>query len=84
MKVFVVLEQEYTSTMVEYDCNVFYTEQEAKDYMEERVIQMNAYIEGSSILRDGDEEFNRDCDVAVENGEEWWESKIVKKVVKGE
>lgn len=84
--IYVVQERQCLGTMVEYDCEVFDTEQKARAYMEKRANEMFDYIDDSHILRDGDEDMYRGVDIVVEKedglADEWWEAELTRKEIK--
>lgn len=87
-KVYVVLERWNTDCM-DADAQVFKTEKEAKAYADAEAQKMTDWISNAVIRHKGDEDMvNSDCYVSVEEEEpvtdDWYEAKILTRVVKGE
>ena len=85
-KVYVVLERWNTDCM-DADAQVFKTEKEAKAYADAEAQKMTDWISHAVIKHRNDEGMEYDCDVCVENAEgdsdEWYEAKILTRLVKG-
>ena len=85
-KVYVVLERWNTDCM-DANVEVFKTEREAMHYASAEAEKMSKWIDDSVIKRKGDEDMRGDADICVEKedgyDDEWYEAKILTRVVKG-
>ena len=86
-KVYVVLERWNTDCM-DADAQVFKTEKEAKAYADAEAQKMTDWVSNAVIRHEGDEDMNySDCYVCTENAEgdcdEWYEAKILTRLIKG-
>lgn len=85
-KVYVVLER-WNLDLMDADAQIFKTEKEARAYANAEANKMYELIDDSVIKHEGDEDMNYDCYVCVEKedgmSDEWYEAKILTRLVKG-